>query len=63
MPLYSCPHCETQNFYTRERVRLAVKVPLVCWKCGKSVKKGGGKGGEGVGRKGGKRKNSADPAG
>ncbi len=38
MPLFSCPHCQTQNFYTRARVRLASKVPLECWKCKKAVR-------------------------
>ncbi len=42
-PLYSCPHCRTQNFYTRARIRLVAKVPLECWKCRKGIKKGKGK--------------------
>jgi len=37
--VFSCPHCQTQNFATLARLRRAKTVPLTCWKCGKKIKK------------------------
>jgi transcription elongation factor Elf1 len=37
--VFPCPHCRAQNFATRARLRRAKGVPLICWKCGKRIKK------------------------
>jgi transcription elongation factor Elf1 len=37
--VFTCPHCQTQNFATQARLRRAKAVPLACWKCGKGIKK------------------------
>jgi predicted RNA-binding Zn-ribbon protein involved in translation (DUF1610 family) len=37
--VFPCPHCQTQNFATRARLRRVKAVPLTCWKCGNEFKK------------------------
>jgi len=35
--VYTCPHCHTQNFATKARLRLVKKIHLKCWKCGREI--------------------------
>ena len=35
--VFPCPHCRTQNFAARARLRQAKDIPLACWKCGKEL--------------------------
>jgi len=37
--VYLCPHCRAQNFATQKRLQLAIRVPLMCWKCGQKIEK------------------------
>jgi phosphoserine phosphatase len=37
--IYECPQCQACNFAPRGRLKMALKTPLSCWKCGAEMDK------------------------